>query len=109
MDMGLSAVLRHGNVHLLVTSNPIFPVDPALYRAVGLEPREARIVVVKSHMQFRAGYDGIAGEIILLDTPGMSPDRLTALDYQRIDHPLFPFDTDVAYEPVAHAPMAARR
>lgn len=100
MDMGLSAVLRCGKVYLLVTSKPVLTVDPALYRAVGLEPAEAQVVVVKSHIQFRAGYAGIAREVLLLDTPGMSSDHLAALDYRRVGRPLFPLDraTDVVRE-----------
>lgn len=98
MDMGMSAILRRGNIHLLVTSNPVLTVDPALYRAVGLEPAAAQIVVVKSHIQFRAGYGDIAAEFILLDSPGMSSDRLTALDFHRAERPLFPFDSELHYE-----------
>lgn len=97
MNMGLSAVLRQDNIHLLVTSNPVMTVDPALYRAVGLEPSNAHIVVVKSHIQFRAGYADIAQEIILLDTPGMSSDHLTSLNYRHVDRPLFPLDTNFEY------------
>lgn len=94
MDMGDCAVVRAGNVHLLILGNSVMTVDPAMYRAVGLEPSAARIVVVKSHIQFRAGYDGIADEIILLDSPGMSSDHLTALPFRRIERPMFPWDRD---------------
>ena len=95
MDMGFCAVLRSNSIHLLVTSKPVMTTDPALYRAVGLEPSEAQIVVVKSHIQFRSGYKEIAKEIILLDSPGMSSDHLTKLNFQRMDRPLFPFDPDL--------------
>jgi microcystin degradation protein MlrC len=98
MDMGLSAVLRCGQVFLLVTSNPVMTVDPALYRAVGLEPADAQIVVVKSHIQFRAGYAPIARKIILLDSPGMSSDHLTSLDFRHVGRPLFPLDDGFAPE-----------
>jgi len=70
-----------------------------MYRAVGLEPTEAKIVVVKSHIQFRAGYDDIAKEIILLDSPGMSSDHLESLPFKRISRPLYPFDRDLTFEP----------
>ena len=40
--------------------------DPELYRAVGLEPKDAQIVVVKSAIQFRAGYP-FARRSIMLD------------------------------------------
>ena len=69
MDMGNCAVVQAGRVSLLILSNSVMTVDPAMYRAVGLEPNDAGIVVVKSHIQFRAGYAGIARAIILLDSP----------------------------------------
>jgi microcystin degradation protein MlrC len=70
-----------------------------MYRAVGLEPNEAGIVVVKSHIQFRAGYGDIARAIILLDSPGMSSDRLESLPFVRIARPMFPFDRGFTFVP----------
>lgn len=101
MDMGDCAVIKIGHVHVAVVSNAVFTVDPAMYRAVGLEPADARIVVVKSAIQFRAGYAGIAKEIILLDSPGMSSDNLESLTFERIPRPCFPFDRDMAWSPPA--------
>jgi microcystin degradation protein MlrC len=103
MEMGPSAVVRHNNIHLLITSRSVFTVDPEMYRAVGLEPSDAQIVVVKSHIQFRAGYDPIAKEIILLDTPGMSADHLDQFEWRKVPRPLFPFDRTIAFTP---SPMA---
>jgi microcystin degradation protein MlrC len=97
MDMGRCAVVRAGNVSVLLLGNSVMTVDPAMYRAVGLEPAAARIVVVKSHIQFRAGYEGLAKEIILLDSPGMSSDHLEMLPWQRIERRLFPFDRGLDY------------
>jgi microcystin degradation protein MlrC len=99
MDMGDCAVVQAGRVSLLILSNSVMTVDPAMYRAVGLEPNDAGIVVVKSHIQFRAGYAGIARAIILLDSPGMSSDRLESLPFVRIERPLFPFDRAFAFVP----------
>jgi microcystin degradation protein MlrC len=99
MDMGLTAVLRRGQVRLLITSKPVMTVDPALYRAAGLEPAEAQIVVVKSHIQFRAGYADLAKDIILLDSPGMSSDHLESLPFRRVPRPLFPLDRDFHWSP----------
>ena len=97
MDMGLSAVLRRGEIYLLVSSNPVFTTDPVLYRTLDLEPLEAQIVVVKSHIQFRSAYEGIATKVILLDTPGVSSDRLEQLPFRNLPSPLFPFDRDFEY------------
>src|SRR5215217_7967790 len=99
MDMGRCAVIQAGEVSLLILGNSVMTVDPAMYRAVGLEPHDAGIVVVKSHIQFRAGYADIARAIILLDSPGMSSDCLKSLPFVRIERPLFPFDRVFEFVP----------
>jgi microcystin degradation protein MlrC len=101
MDMGDCAVVQAGQVFVLIVSNAVFTIDPAMYRAVGLKPERARIVVVKSHGQFRAGYDDLARQIILLDSPGMSSDHLKSLPFRRIPRPMFPFDRDMEFAPEA--------
>lgn len=101
MDMGLCAVVKHNELHLLITSNSCFSIDPEIYRAVGLESRDAQIVVVKSAIQFRSGFVGIERGIMLLDSPGMSSDHLELYDFQRVERPLFPLDRDVTFIPKA--------
>jgi microcystin degradation protein MlrC len=96
-DMGPSAVVRSGNVSILIVSNSVMTVDPELYRAVGLEPAEAQIVVVKSHIQFRAGYRDLAKKIILLDSPGMSGDHIASLPWERVPRPIFPLDPEAGF------------
>ncbi len=96
-DMGPSAVIRAGNVFVLIASNSVMTVDPELYRAAGLEPKDAQIVVVKSHIQFRAGYDPFCSRIILLDSPGMSSDHIAALPWHKIPRPIFPLDDDMSF------------
>ncbi len=90
MDMGLTAVIRHEGLHLVITSNSCFSIDPNIYLAVGLEPADAQIVIVKSAGQFRSGYTDMAAEIILLDSPGMSSDRLDIYSFTRVPRPLYP-------------------
>ena len=101
VDMGLCAVVKHEELHLLITSNSCFSIDPEIYRAVGLEPTEAQIVVVKSAIQFRSGFVGIEKGIMLLDSPGMSSDHLEQYDFKRVQRPLFPLDQEFDFTPVA--------
>jgi microcystin degradation protein MlrC len=72
-------------------------IDPALYRSVGLEPRDARIVVVKTASGFRSGYADIARSIYILDTPGFCPPNLRSPTYTRAPRPLFPLDSEVTF------------
>lgn len=90
--MGRAAVVEVGPIAVLVTERPAFTVDPAFYRSVGLEPREAKIVVVKSPLQFRDGYGGFARACWVVDTPGPSTARLERLRWERLTRPLYPFD-----------------
>lgn len=107
MEMGDCAVIQAGLVSLLILGNAVMTVDPAMYRAVGLEPEQAGIIVVKSHIQFRAGYADIARAIILLDSPGMSSDRLDSLPFTRVARPLFPLDRTVTFIPQPFSRSAA--
>jgi len=91
--MGRTVVLNiNKNIYLLVTEFPSYTIDPEQYRSVGLEPRDMKIVVVKSPNLFRASYQSIAKEIIMLDTPGISWAKLTSMPLKNIKRPMYPFD-----------------
>jgi len=91
-DMGAAAVLEVGALKILLMENPVPCYDPALYRAAGLEPSDARIVVVKSPNNFRRAYRDVARDWIYVDAPGASSPRLEALRFERAPRPLYPFD-----------------
>lgn len=95
-DMGATAVLRIGDggpvIRAVVMEKAVACYDPALYRSVGLEPREAQAVVVKSPANHRWTYRDIARSTIYVDAPGAATPRLTSLDYRRAPRPLYPFD-----------------
>lgn len=93
-NMGRSVVLQIGKVSLLIGERATFMGDPSMYRSMGLEPKEADLVVVKSANQFRADYEGISKNIFILDTPGCSPANLERLEFKKIERPLYPFDDD---------------
>lgn len=96
-QMGRAAVIEAGRISVLTTERPAFTFDPALYRSVGLEPRDAKIVVVKSPLQFRDGYGPFARACWVVDTPGPSTARVERLEWRHRARPLYPFDDD--FEP----------
>jgi len=100
IDMGLTAVVRIGNIYLVATSKPATTTDPAFYTAVGLDVHEAQIVIVKTHAGFRDGYRDIAKKFYLLKTPGMSSDDIPNLPYKNISRPIFPWDQDTNWSPI---------
>jgi microcystin degradation protein MlrC len=99
IKMGLCAVIAIGHIRLLVTSLAASTTDPAFYRAAGLNPEKAQIVIIKSHAQFQDSYSNIAKSIYFLNTPGMSSDRIAELPFTKIDRPTYPWDPGLVFGP----------
>ncbi|NLG28651.1 MAG: hypothetical protein GX557_12125, partial [Chloroflexi bacterium] len=109
-QMGRTAVLWQGGLHLVVMERPVSQWDPQLYRSVGEDPRAARIVQVKSTRAFRAAYEGIYDEVLILDAPGAASPRLAELPWQQIGRPIYPLDPDTRWPAVgAPSPQEVRR
>ena len=89
---GRTGVLQVGHIQVVVMERPVIQWDPELYRSVGLEPRDARIVVVKSPAAFRAAYAPLAAEIMILDAAGVCSPNLRSFPFVRVRRPLYPLD-----------------
>lgn len=99
IDMGLSAVLRHGNVHIIATTRSGPHFAPELFQAAGLDPFAAAVVVAKSPLGFRAAYEKAAKKILLVAAPGCAPSDFWRYDYREIPRPLWPWDACTDWTP----------
>lgn len=104
IDMGKAAVLRVGDVRLVVTerSGPHFA--PELFRAAGLDPFMARVLIAKSPCGFRAVYAARAARIFSLQAPGCAPADFQNYPYNQRPKPLWPWE-----ELEWNAPQAGRK
>ncbi len=91
-NMGPTAVLELKGVRILVASHRLQTYDTEAFRAVGIDPIDTDILVVKSAMHFRAAFGPIASEVIVADGPGLSSNDLSRFPFHRIERPLFPID-----------------
>jgi microcystin degradation protein MlrC len=68
---------------------------------LGLDPRAARVVVVKSRGHFRAGFDEVAppARILEVDGPGLTSPVLSRFEFRRLPRPIYPLDEDAAWSP----------
>jgi microcystin degradation protein MlrC len=92
VDMGQSAVLHCGDVHLFVTSNSGPHFAPEFFRSAGFDPFAASVLVAKSPCGFRAAYAARATRIIVVRAPGCAPADFWNYDYHQIPRPLWPWD-----------------
>ena len=70
MDLGRMALLRRGNVRVVLASVKCQAADQAMFRHVGVEPRQERILALKSSVHFRADFEPIAREVLVVAAPG---------------------------------------
>ena len=84
MEMGPSACLRIGDVRVVVASHKSQLADQALYRYVGIEPTEQKILVNKSSVHFRADFEPIAERLLICAAPGAMPADTGALPWTRL-------------------------
>lgn len=90
VNMGNAAVIRSRDVTLLLTEHTGPGSSPLMYRAMGLEPTQFKIVVAKSPEGFRRDYESFAAGILYCTAPGCSNPILTELGYTNVTRPVHP-------------------
>ena len=87
-QLGNMALLRviddDAEVRLIVGSSRVQCLDQAIFRHLGIEPSEQKIVAVKSSVHFRADFDPLATETLVVVTPGAHPCELRDLPYRNL-------------------------
>jgi microcystin degradation protein MlrC len=85
-DLGLVASLRikGSGLTVVVGSKRAQNADQEMFRVVGIEPADHKIVCVKSAVHFIADYKRVAAEIIFAETPGANPCNLEAVPYTQL-------------------------
>ncbi len=94
-NMGPSAVLSIGTIHLLITTYGTYDWRDEQYRSMGLDPATAKFVVVKNPMNYRLAYGPLAKAIFILDTPGPTPPTIRHAHFIQLQRPYFPLDEEI--------------
>ena len=92
IEMGRGVVFRAGDVRIVCTerSGPHFA--PELFRAAGLDPFAAQVLIAKSPCGFRAVYAERAAKILSLRSPGCAPSDFWNYPYENRPRPLWPWE-----------------
>lgn len=76
--------LNGGAIRVVLTSERGQNADQAIFRALGIEPTEQRILGIKSAVHFLADYQPISARVIFAEAPGANPCQLDSIPYQRL-------------------------
>ena len=85
-DLGPVALLKifDTSIRVVVGSKRAQNADQEMFRVVGLEPCQHKIICVKSAMHFVADYKRVSKNIIFATSPGANPCNLTEIPYKRL-------------------------
>jgi microcystin degradation protein MlrC len=75
--------------------------DQSMYRYVGIEPTEQKILVNKSSVHFRADFEPIAEKLLICAAPGAMPADTAALPWTRLRPGIRVKPNGVAFTPSA--------
>lgn len=87
MDLGAMARVRCGGplgIEIVVSSRKQQAADQAMFRHVGADPANYRILVLKSSVHFRADFAALAEEILVVAAPGINVADLRQLRYEKL-------------------------
>lgn len=98
-DQGRTAVidLADGNT-VVVSSRRHPPFSLGQLTSLGLDPAQARVLVVKAAVAYKAAYLPIAGTILEVDTPGLTAANPARFRYRRVQRPILPLDPEPLVE-----------
>lgn len=83
-SIGRTALLRSGNVSVVVGETAQSLNDPAWCALHGVEPGAVALFCAKAKNHFRAGFGALCGAIVDVDTPGPAPADLRLLPYRHV-------------------------
>jgi microcystin degradation protein MlrC len=91
-DYGPSLVFRVGGIDIIVITNNGQAVDLAQFTSLGIDPARYPTVCVKSMQHFRAAFEAIAREVVLVDTGALCSPSYTPDNYRHTRRPVWPLD-----------------
>ena len=94
-NIGPCAVVRFGNVDILLQSRGGASGEPQLLRHFGIEPSLYDMVVVKANTSFRLPYGKISDLIYCADTPGAGAANLKYFAWEKLPEGMYPFTEDI--------------
>jgi microcystin degradation protein MlrC len=96
VPLGDCAAVRIDGVEVVLISNRNQALGLELFRNVGVEPTERKIVAVKSTNHFRGNFGPIASRVVYVESDGPVPHDPRKIPYARIQRPVWPLDEATA-------------
>lgn len=93
-----------GSIDVLVASRRSQVFDHQVFVLCGIDVPTYDLVVLKSSQHFRAGFAGLASEILTADSPGLTTLAVEVFAHPAADGPRWPHDPATQWSPAAGTP-----
>lgn len=90
VPMGDCALISFDGIEVILNSNRCQSFDPSLFRAVGLEPSQYKLLLIKSTNHFYQGFAPLAAHIIYVDAGAPYPSDPQRNSYKKLSRPIWP-------------------
>ncbi|MBU0914316.1 MAG: M81 family metallopeptidase [Gammaproteobacteria bacterium] len=90
VPMGDCALIRFDGIEVILNSNRCQSFDPSLFRALGLEPSQYKLLLIKSTNHFYQGFAPLASHIIYVDAGAPYPSDPKRNGYKKLSRPIWP-------------------
>lgn len=90
MTEGPTAIVQAGGIWLQLVSRSTSLIDLDPITQYGRRAEDFKIIVTKSKTHFRAVYEEVAEEIVIVDAPAYSPVDLSVFDYTNVPRGTYP-------------------
>jgi microcystin degradation protein MlrC len=84
MELRHMAVVRRGNVRVVLASKKCQAADQEMFRHLGIEPKQQHMLALKSSVHFRADFQPIAREVLVVAAPGPAKADPTMFHWTRL-------------------------
>lgn len=110
LSLGPAALLTIGAADIIVASRRVQAADMAYVRCFGVAPTDYSAIILKSLQHFRAAYDKIADQVLLVNGGGILSPRLMDFSYANVRRPIWPLDDlEEACQPSVTYPEASKQ
>ena len=90
--MGRSVLLDIGPAQIVVTEQTHEPWDLGVFHCVGVDPTQARYLLLKSRMYCRPVFVPLSAGLVECDSPGVTTSDYSRFPFGRVQRPVYPLD-----------------
>ncbi|BDB27004.1 M81 family metallopeptidase [Cupriavidus sp. P-10] len=99
LSLGRTAVLDVDGALVVVCEKPQEPFDTGVFTHAGIDLSRRKYVLIKSRQHFRAGFEPIAKDIVLVAGPGVCSSDYSQFPFRNLRRPIYPLDKHAAIQP----------